>query len=103
MSNARDLRKKFAHIVEDEIFTIQNEIDNTQKIIATVDFKMLRSLSYDRLKNIRGELQLIKIIVDRINKQLGSIGNPLNISVVIETENQKVFVEKFRNEKLLEQ
>jgi predicted nucleic acid-binding Zn-ribbon protein len=73
MSNARDLRKKIAQLVADEIFTINTELDNLTERLHTTNIKALQKVSYERLRDLRYELQTIKAHIQGANSDLNNI------------------------------
>jgi len=71
-SNQKKLRKKVAAKLEDEIFTINTDVELLHGKIKQLNFKELHSLSYDHLKSIREE---ISWIIPRLNNLNNIVNN----------------------------
>lgn len=73
-SNAKILRKKLASKIEDELFTINTEIENLKSLeISAENLKKLKRLNYDDLVRLRGNIQSISHTVDRAKRTLNNI------------------------------
>lgn len=74
-SNQKKLRKKVAQKVEDEIFTINTDVERLQGIIKQLSFKDLHKLSYDRLKSIREGMNSVIHKLKDINNNIDNVTN----------------------------
>lgn len=73
-SNQKILRKKVAAKVEAEITTVNVDIEEFYQKFKEVDFKTLHSLSYDRLKSIREDIQWLLPRMNKLRINLENIG-----------------------------
>ena len=102
-SNARILRKKYARMIVDEIFTINTELEQLSVRLKNTDYRSLKVLDYDQLKNIRGSLQNIHSNIrstdDMIDRFLQARGEKYSNRIVLspqEGEEQEILIDEFR-------
>lgn len=72
-SNQRIFRRKVAQDVENELFTLQTELLNLEKLDIP-ELKDLRALSFTKLKQLRELVQSLSVTIGRINSSMESFG-----------------------------
>ena len=75
-SNERQKRKHYAKMVEDEIFTINVELDNLSIRLKEIKFDELKRINAIKLKELRQEIQRLKYLSSTANQTLGTISKP---------------------------
>lgn len=74
-SELRKTRRKTAVKVEDEIFTLQTELNNIEKISNTLDFDGLKKLEIDQLISLRNDVQSIQYRIRRFNERINNLAS----------------------------
>ena len=63
--NAKLYKKKLAHLVEDEYFTLQTEFENLTSDLPNLELSALKRVELNSLKEFRKEVQELAKIVKR--------------------------------------
>jgi len=101
-STKRDYRKKIAKDLEDEILTINTEIENLVNSVKVVNFKELRRLNIAELKNIRQTIQLIGWKIKEGNRAINNISNYSHLANIEEINGQEILLEPIQLRHYLE-
>lgn len=72
-SNAKIQRKQKAATINDELFTVQTEIDNLQLKLNSLDVSKLKTLSLNELTYFRNKIQRVQILVRDLNSSIKNI------------------------------
>lgn len=65
-SNAKLYKKKLAHLIEDEYFTIQTEFENLTSDLPNLELSTLKRVELNSLKEFRKEVQELAKSVKRV-------------------------------------
>ncbi len=73
--NHSQLRRKNAKFAEDELFTLQTELDNMSFSVEKTDFKKIKILEYQPLMYFRQRIQNVIYSVKELNKEIKKLNS----------------------------
>lgn len=88
MSNSvrAKIRKKLARELEDEIITVNSELLGLTNKIPSFDYKTLKRIDLEKLRELRESLQNINRMIKKVNNNFDSLGKPYYGSVSVHDE-----------------